>query len=281
MYNSILYNSAVLNGSAPVTISVSGDVFQFNGYGLQNANICTSKVTYSNAPDRDFSRTETPRYKGMIKNDMQWREKTITFEGYIKADTAAELEQLIDEIKLELSAEDGNLDLLLSGWSDTRRWVANLTSPEKMFDKRQNYHITVCPFRFEFLCIDPFGYDTDYTSSAQLAQTAATVTETVTNDGTAFSELKLIFIINSVSGFTSLTIQNNETGEQLQITDALSAGDVLIVDSIEKTVTLNGAAVNFDGQFITLPAGDNNIEINFSGTSIDYDVTFRHKNAFL
>jgi hypothetical protein len=217
----------------------------------------------------------------MIKNDMQWREKMITFEGYIKATTAALLEQLIDTIKEELSVEDGNLDILLSGWDDTRRWTANLVSPEKMFDKREHFHITICPFKFEFLCIDPFGYDPDYTNSTQLAQTATTVTETVTNDGTAFSELILVLTVNSVSGFTSLLFENAETGEQLQVTDVLVAGDVLIIDGVNKTAQLNDVDINFDGQFLTLPVGDNSIEINFSGTSINYDVTFKHKNAYL
>lgn len=280
-YNTLEYNQANYHSDAPLETSESSDVFQFDGYGLQNTDIITSEINFSTAPERDFELGAYPRARGQLLIDEQWRARTITLKGIIKADTAAELEQLIDEMKKRLAVRNGNLDILRTGWTATRRFVATLKSPEKLFAKRQRYHITICPFEAEFLCNDPYGYEIDWTSADLFNRTAVTVNNTVTNAGTAQSELVMYITINSMTSFTSLTAQNATTGEQIKITSSLVAGDVIIIDSVNKQVTLNGSAINFDGQFINLNAGDNNIQIDVASSAHDYDVTYKHKNAYL
>lgn len=281
VYNTQQYNEAPYNGETPIDTEVSSDIFQFDSYGLQNSSIITSEIDYGTAPQRDFEVDDYPRARGQLLIDEQFRKRVITLEGHITAASATALETLIDTIKRRLSVRNGNLDLQPAGWATSRRWVATLQSPEKLFADRKRYHITTCPFKAEFLCLDPYGYDEDYTASTLLNQTASTVAQTVTNDGSADGELILIFGINSMIGWTSLTITNNTTGEQLKITDTIATGDIITIDSVNKQVLLNGSALDFDGTFISLDAGDNDISIAISSTSHDFDVTYKHKNAYL
>jgi hypothetical protein len=280
-YNENEYNQAPYGGAAPIDVAESSDVFQFDSYGLQNSSIITSDIDFSTAPQRDFETDDYPRSRGQLLIDEQWRKRVITLKGHLRADTAAELEQLIDTVKKRLSTRNGNLDITITGWNDTRRWVATLQNPEKLFAKREAFHITTCPFEAQFLCLDPHGYDEDYTNLSLFNRTVATTNYTITNDGTAPSELILILSINTLATFASLTVTNNTTGESMQITDALAAGNIIDINSEDKTVEVDGSAFDFAGQFISLNAGDNDIEITLASSSHDFDVTYKHKNAYL
>lgn len=280
-YNEHQYNQAPYNGEEPIDVEESSDVFQFDGYGLQNSSIITSEIDYGTAPQRDFEVEDYPRARGQLLVDEQFRKRVITLEGHITAASASALETLIDTMKRRLSVKNGNLDLNPAGWTASRRWTATLQNPQNLFADRKRYHITTCPFKAEFLCLDPYGYDEDYTASTLLNQTASTLSHTVTNDGSADSELIVILGINLMSGWTSLTLTNNTTGESMQITDTIAKGDIVQIDTVNKQVLLNGSALDFDGQFINLDAGDNDISIAISSTSHDFDVTYKHKDSYL
>lgn len=287
MYNSIQYNEALYNEIPAVTVEESSDVFQFDSYGLQNSNIITQNINFSTAPTREIETNNVPRAHGDFLNDEQFRKRTITLEGFIKADSAPDLEALIDTMKKRLSLRNGNLDVertvTVGGVSTTitERFVATLKSPEKLFGDRKGYHLTMCPFKAEFLCLDPFGYEPDHSTTSLLTQTDSSLNQTITNDGTAEGDLTIIILIGAVLSFTSLLVTNNTTDEEMEITTSLAIGDILEIDSENKTVKKNGTEIDYNGQFISLDPGDNLISLDFTSTSQTYDVTYKHKDAYL
>jgi hypothetical protein len=54
----------------------------------------------------------------------------------------------------------------------------------------------------------------------------------------------------------------------------------LIVDSEEKTVTLNGSEIDYTWVFPTFPTGSNTFDVNFTG-SVEVDVNIQTKRNYL
>jgi len=279
MYNEIQFNEGVYNGGAPITESSSSDVFQFNGYGLQNLNIIVSDSDHSTSPKRSVDTGELPRRHGVVIYDAQYREKIVTLEGHIKANSSSELEDLIKEIKKELSEIDGNLDITIGG--ETQRYIATLINSDDLFSERKGYHITFCPFKATFLCSEPYGHDVDYTIYALSGQTSTSVSQTMTNDGSADADPVFIITIVNMSGFSSLTVSNNTTIQSLTISEPITAGDIITIDAENQIVTLNSVEIDFDGSIPYIEPGDSQIVIEVDSTSHSYDVTYKHKNAYL
>lgn len=107
----------------------------------------------------------------------------------------------------------------------------------------------------DFLAHDPFYYST----------TLSTDTWTPTLTGQARSitpggnepALPTFYITAGVSGTTAWTILNNTTGVSFTITGTVTAGDVVVVDCLQQTVTISGVdkMSYFDGRWVALVSG--------------------------
>lgn len=281
MYNDIQYNEAPYGGATPITTKSSGDDFQFDGYGLQNENITISKTSHSAPPTKDISTSRVPRGNGRNILGNFDDIKVIKFSGSVRADSAAEFETLLTTIKRRVSAQNKILQITeLDG--TVKRWVANLQKPEKLFAKREAFHVTFMPFSIEFLCVAPYGHDEDYSASALEGVSAPTVNQTLTNTGDADADPVFYLTVLAATAVTQIDLQNVTTGEQMRVSPAsLVAGDVIIFDSENKTVTQNGSPLDYQGSFLKLSPDDNNIQFDITGTSHSLDITYKHKNAYL
>src|SRR5690606_5616194 len=105
----------------PEQALVSSEAISFNNFGLQNETYKTL-FKHEDAPNRDFITSPAPRSPGAILTMQEWREKTISIEGTIVAESQADLETAIDDLKANLEAESGNLDIDFAG--KKRRYVA-------------------------------------------------------------------------------------------------------------------------------------------------------------
>jgi phage-related protein len=66
------------------------------------------------------------------------------------------------------------------------------------------------------------------------------------------------------------TVTNSTTGETFTLEGAVTGGDVIIVDSLEQTVTIGGTDKTslFDGVFPTLAVGSNTIQVDYTSGTI-------------
>jgi hypothetical protein len=279
MYNTGLYNTALYNTLFSFPATADREDIEFDGYGLQNSNICVSKITYDNAPDRDYQTSAIPRGNGLIENSDYWRRKTIVLTGTARKDTRVEFDALIDEMKKELSGSKLPLNIRIGAEEDNiRSFESTLQS---INFKRESGYVTFCPFEATFLVLTPFGTDIDYTSDAFLGTTDLTFTEEIEVGGTVQTPAVIILNFISASSVSVVNIVNNTTGEEIEITASISAGGYLKIDGENREVTLNGVSQDFDGIFPNLSTGINNITITITGSSATYDLTIKRLNSYL
>ena len=280
MFNSFLFNTGLFNGLATAIPEAATEDIQFNDFVLSNGNsMIIQTLKEDSGPRRAFDFTEVPRGHGNISYADYFREKHITMRGTLRADSAEDLEDAIDEMKKELSVREGNLDIVKNGV--VRRYVATLTNMDSIFQNREGYHITFCPFFLDFTCLEPFGKSVNYESTAFLDETDLAFDEELFNEGTAPTQPVVIFNFSAASSLTEVSFLNNTTGEEIVYTGTISAGDYLRFDSEEKEVTLNGTSVDYSGSFPSLAVEENSYTITVTGTSATYTLTIKYKTKYL
>lgn len=279
-YNENNYNDAPYNGGSPLTIVVSSDQFQYDNFGLQNTEIIVSDSDHSTPPTRDIKSVRVPREDGRLISGNFFGIKVIKLEGHVKSTSASAFEDLIQTIKKRLAVKDAILQITEANGT-VKQWVANLRRPEQLFANRKSFHISFMPFTMEFLCVDPFAHDKDFTALFLGAQTADTINQTLTNTGDILAKLVLFMSVLSATGVTQIDIQNVTNGISMRITPTtVTAGDLFLFDSENRVVTQNGIAIDYDGAFIDLDPDDNNIQIDITGTDHEVELTYKHKNAY-
>lgn len=281
MLNNSLLNTSPLNDELiALAEPISGfDDLMFNGLSLQNESIISTDIKDSSTPDRELSTFKTPRGDGGGYVADYFRTRKIVAAGYIKAATAAELEALLDEIKRRLVLREGNLDRKING--QVRRIKATLSNSDQMFSGREGYHITYCPFTFEFMSLEPMWHDLNYISRTNEGVTNLSFTEIIENLGTYKAPSDLVIIVEAADTVTAFNYKNNTNGNEILITTPLVAGDILEIDGENKQVLLNGTPVDYDGIFPELEYGTNNYTLTITGTSIQYTSTIKVKQAYL
>ncbi len=283
MLNAILLNEAMLNAGTPTPFAlVAGDFddLEFDSFSLQDGTsvISADLLAYS-GPRRDVVTFEIPRADGGGLVSANYRERHIRVGGVIQATTSALLETLVDTIKRRMGLAEGNLDLKVNG--EIRRIQATLSNPEAVFDDRQGFHITHSPFKLDFIATEPFWHALDYDAVYALATTDLGLVTYVDNAGTYKAQAVIVLIVAAASAITGVTVTNAANGATMTVTTPLVAGDVLTIDAEEKSVTLNGAEIDYSGTFIELEYGSNGITIAPAGTSMTYDGTIKFRKTYI
>lgn len=282
MFDSFNFNTTNYNVLALAPDAEASSSLIFNGYDLQSTDVITSILIQDNAPDRAFDTSPIPRGDGEIIVGDYWRRKVVKVKGIIKKGTAALLDAEIDAMKKALRVPEGILDIKVPHNDGTvRRYQATLTNGNSMFDERQSYHVTFCPFTAEFTTVEPFGHSVLYDSASFLGTTDLVFDEQVDNLGTVRAKPVIILNVISASSVVAISFKNNTTGEEIKLTNSVVAGDYVKFDSEEMQVTINGTVYDFTGAFPTLETGANSITITVTGSACTYDLTIKHKTPYL
>jgi len=134
-----------------------------------------------------------------------------------------------------------------------------------------------------FVCSDSLGYDsTDTTLASVSNHTTFTKTSEFTVDGSApWQQPKVTVTLSSVTGGTdaTVTIGNPDLGQDISVTRTWSSSDILVVDSSEKTVKVNGAEVEFSGAFPEYQKGTRHLYYsdNFTARTVSYTVVYKRR----
>lgn len=175
-----------------------------------------------------------------------YTEKNITVRVCIQTASRDNTEQNIDSLIKILQGL--KKDLVVAQSKTTRRYICTLADVVVQSGGTSYWEADLV-----FTCVDRFGYDTAYTAIANLTGIASGIrSDQFTVDGSAPSQCPVIQVkITAVTGGTSGTILvgNQNNGQQLTITRTWVVGDILIVDTLNQNVSVNGVEVSFSGAF--------------------------------
>lgn len=194
-------------------------------------------------PNKDLDISQLANADKSVTVAAFFKDKKINVRIEIGRDTRELLDDSIDTLNGILREREAAL--VLSVGSSTRQWTA--TFANMSFSDVQGGHAVI---ELEFQASDPLGSDVNTTQLFSTALTGATSATNFIVGGTAKWQRPVITItISALTGGTAklVSVGNAATGQQVNITRTWTAGDILIIDSKLKKVTVNGTEVAFTG----------------------------------
>lgn len=246
----------------------------FNGNEIENANYIVTDIDHYSIPKKDIDIFALSYANKSAITTVDYPSKMIKVTGYIRCDDTYSLGAYIDIYKSYLSAKDANLDIDFN--STTRRYIATANKVDIKRSLSRNYATVAV----DFICPEPFGVETSSTSFGTEANwTAATKTFQDAINGTAPIQYPIITItIDALTGTGDyIQISNNANGQEMLLYGlGFAASDVLVIDCFERTVTVNGVAVDYLGAFLELTLGENDITYadGFDTRTVDIDIDY-------
>lgn len=226
-------------------------------------------------PDRDIKINKLARADRSIITSAEYTSKPITVQGMAEACDRYDAEEAFQNLRSFLQRP--NRTLLVVQGASTLQYTATLSSDSYKWIANN------LMFTLEFTASDPIGYESTTTDEGSTNITTASQSIAFDVEG-SFKALPVItFDINSVTGGTSaaVTIQNSRTGQGITLTRTWTAADIAIIDSYEKTVTINGADSDFTGTFPTFDPGSQIISYTDAFTTRSVDVAVEYVKRFV
>lgn len=204
--------------------------------------------------------------------DQEYPFKTILLGGTIHGSTQADLDSRIDTFKGYFALRNKNLDIVYG--ASTRRYTVLKANSISVVRQDRALFAT---FNVELIS-KPFGFDTSETNlwAAKTGFTSETFTESPSIGGTAPYQLPVITItINALTGAGDyVQISNDNNNQEILLYGlGLSATDVIVIDSEQRTVTVNGTEVDYIGTFLELEPGASSITYTDGFTTRNVDIS--------
>lgn len=254
-----------------------GTPILFNGTSLQTDKIFTGAIkgmttkianlfVLSHANQSKIPNTEYPN-------------KVFTVSGQIVGSNIVETDSLIDSFYDLLRAQNAILDI---GWAGGfRRYTATAMMP----DIERPGGLTFANFTVTFICTQPFGQDvTPTTVLSATGRTNAGYSDAYTFLGTAPFQLPITTVtFTALTGATakSVVVGNNNTSQAITVTRTWNVGDILQINSITSTVTVNGVQVDFTGAFPTFQPGLQSLGYADSFTTRTFNITTTYNVMYI
>ena len=255
---------------------MSAKAITFNGYNLQTTNVvCTNLQFMSVSLDNSRARRSTTDRLKFVENYIS--EGEIIYEGYIKGADSDACELLLDTLKSNVvTSEPAFLDIAYGG--ATRRYRVKADDVEVV---RETPSLDVKYIRIAFEKYELLGLDTTATVLTYEDETAGTIEKEVTFGGTY--EPEPVYILNFTAGdsVSNIKIFVEETNKEIEIQQAITTGDEIIVDVPNKVVTFNDTSIDTLGIFPTVRRGVNNITFTIVSSSHDVDITISYVKRYL
>jgi hypothetical protein len=147
----------------------------------------------------------------------------------------------------------------------TEAYITNILAPYTMMKKPILIEMVSPDWRF-------------YSQTEDTESVAAGATEVIANGGNEITNP--VFEITGPG--SSIAVDNLSTGEGFTITDTLISTDVVVIDTVNKTVTKNGANAysTFSGDFFSLLPGNNSIEFTVTGDDVTTNLDVIYRDAY-
>lgn len=267
-----------LDGVSSTPTPPSDEIY-YNLFGLQNANVVTQSLKVSSA-NYDLQDRQLPRADGEYAESAQYRKTSIKIKGFLKSDTRTNLETLMDTMRKYL--RQGNATLKCQ-WAGATRYYDNChpVGIDSLFDGRESFHITFCPFEIEFVSLQPYGRNSDrIVLDSPFAITASPTLFIANNAGTAPSNTLIFLTLVTVGTLSQIVIENVTNGDKMTISGSFSNGDLLTIDGENIVVSKNGVAIDYSGVIPVINPGDNTIKLTITGASYSLSLTEQHYSRY-
>jgi phage-related protein len=137
--------------------------------------------------------------------------------------------------------------------------------------------------QINFEAADPFAYAVA-TSNDSWSPGGSGATKVITSAGSAGSQPVFSITVGGAGALTiAFTVTNNTNSQQLTLTGSCNGGDVIVVDTLNHTVTIGGVdkyGALFDGLWMALNPGANTLQVNWTGTAITTVATAWQERSF-
>lgn len=268
----------VLLDGVSSTSPASTDEITFNNYGLQNSSILTRFVKLS-APILDLQKRAYPRAQGAYAETAYWRETHIVLRGTIKGSSRADMESRMDTLRKNLAVFGGVLKIPWAGSS--RYYECYAIGLDRMFQERDHYHMTMCPFEIELVALQPFGRSGGRTvTDVPTPVTVSPTTMEFVNAGTAEADSLGYITVVTAGTLSQIAWENTSNGDKVTIASTFSNGDQIVIDGENRRVTKNGTEIDYTGVLPKIIAGSNVFKITLTGSGFSISVTELHYSRY-
>lgn len=266
----------LFGSGAPTTDSTSTANFEYNGYIFWSSYFrLTGQPDIESAGSILFETYDIALSNGGGDNGYRMKPKKFIIEWSIVAESASDLEDKIDELKYAMLQSQKKFTYIKKNGVV----VEAIASCTRLDVNRKPYHITFVPVQIEFTVLDPFFYgaiSNEHTDYGNIIDFFGTVT----NDKGHYETLPKAFITyNSASSCTSLSFTLN--GQTIIINHAFTNGDIIVIDSKNKEVTINSVeGQDYLGEFATLPLWEISYSVD-SNWTFNIDLVIQWKYAYV
>lgn len=276
-FDSAKLDTVTLDG-ASATSPASTDEITFNNYGLQNTSILTRFVKLS-APILDLQKRAYPRAQGAYAETAYWRETHLVLRGTIKGSSRTDMESRMDTLRKNLAVFGGILKIPWAGIS--RYYECYAIGLDRIFQERDHYHMTMCPYEVELIALQPFGRSggrtvTDVPTPIAVSPT----TMEFVNAGTAEADSLAYLTVVTAGTLSQIVWENTTNGDKVTIPSSFSNGDQIVIDGENRRVTKNGVEIDYTGVLPKIISGSNAFKITLTGSGFSISVTELHYSRF-
>jgi hypothetical protein len=232
----------------------------FNGTALTGSTIRIQETEWESIDNREVQIERLGNKDGgKLVGDM-FAPRVIRVRGLFLGTSIDDLENNIETYKALFTQKEKNIDFEYN--SGTRRFKVTLTG---LRITKGVGNVTMAPFEATFVASNsPFAtlLDTSTVGFTGVGTNFGTFYGNFVAAGTAKPMPIIKATINGGSGITFITFTNTTTGGSITVTPAagFTAGDVLLINTEDYTVTINGVAVDYSGFFPDFAQGGNNFK---------------------
>lgn len=262
------YNTTAYATWTP-TLAASWDKFVIDWYWIHNANLYVINKTDRFKTDLKSYDFPIDNWKWFISN--YYRGRTIKLDMMLKAETVWEFNEQLDIVRWQIARNDVYLKEKIN-WEYRQIKVTTTDLPLNP----KYYNVTFLPFTVTFAALEPFWYSEKYTSHAYLNVTTDRQEE-ITNEGNVEIDPIITFSYLAASWVSFIRIDINWI--YIQVNEAITDSDTVIINCIEKTVELNWTLVDYDWTFPQIETWSNIVNFT-SDWTYDVDINALYRKNF-
>lgn len=238
----------------------------FNGTALEVAGVLSiSSITERSAPPRLVERLKIANADGSKLTAVVEDEKIIEVEGWFTCTDTAALLSTIDGLKNTLAPANKILDI--DGRQYRVTWTGTLDIP------RRPGTIKNAPYKYSFLCCDPYAYDASYSIGNWNAITATTHSVVIGPGGSKNPLMIVTYTLATAGNVSGIELKNLNNQQRIKHDNvsAYANGDIVIFDCEQKKVFKNGTEVDYSGVFPEWDVGNNTMYTSFISSALQLD----------
>lgn len=247
----------------------------FNGYELNTATIIPEKIEHRTRAGRRLESEVISRRMGKKLTNTQLQEKVIQIAGTIIASSPAELQQIVDDIKRNVSDPEGSL-VIEAG----RTYIA---TAERILMPDRKYTQTLQDFEIQFVCARPYSEGSVQSATVVIPSGSASLQFTTTISGSAPN--RPIFRItlpsgNGISAIVRADVQYGRTANTVTISGQYGVTDTLYLNYDRYLFTKNGINEDFIGLMDEIVAGEATFVLTVSGRNDGTKVSLEYSPRY-